>query len=239
MLSETDWGALEHAYGTAEDTPSQLVALLHDDQRTRSQAMDHLHYVVHHQGTLYEATVPASLYVAAILPDPRTALPVDKKVSSFPGPMRRELLGWLDSVANAVSDEVEETMRRLGFPPENHLPFVQIRAIRPLLFPAVSAYFSDEDPHVREAALAACIPLLEDPALMGHRESVAPLLRAELATSALWQYQERAVEALTAWGESTADLEIRRDAFEVFNSTSEAPSTGWDSLSDYAEEPPF
>ncbi|MFE9939145.1 hypothetical protein [Streptomyces hirsutus] len=71
VLANTDWGALEHAYGTAEDTPAQLVALFADDQPTRSQALDHLHHVVHHQNTLYAATVPAALYVAAILLDPR------------------------------------------------------------------------------------------------------------------------------------------------------------------------
>lgn len=240
VLAEADWGSLDHAYGRAEDTPAQLVALLDDDQRTRSQALDHLHYVVHHQQTLYDATVPATLYVAAILPDPRTALPVDKRAGSFPGPMRAELLGWLNSVADAVSDEAEATMRRLGLPQEEHLPFVRIREIRPLLFLAISSYFADQDRRVREAALAACIPLLDDPALKERREDIAPLLRAELATSALWQYQERAVETLSAWGESTADLEIRRDPFEVFDAwTSTAPSSGWDFPSGDGTEPPF
>ncbi|MER6978201.1 hypothetical protein [Streptomyces carpinensis] len=119
VLAETDGGALEHAYGTAEDTPAQLVALLDGDQRVRSQALDHLHHVVHHQNALYVATVPAALYVAGILSDPRTALPVDKRPRDFPGPMRAELLGWLNSVADAADDQAEATMRRFGFPPED------------------------------------------------------------------------------------------------------------------------
>ncbi|MDG9719994.1 hypothetical protein [Streptomyces sp. DH24] len=224
VLAETDWGALEHAYGTAEDTPAQLVALLDDDQRTRSQALDHLHHVVHHQNTLYVATVPATLYVAGILLDPRTTLPVDKRPHGFPGPMRAELLGWLNSVADAAGDQAEATMRRFGFPPEDFPPFVRTREIRPLLFSAVSACFDDHDLHVHEAALTACIPLLDDPHLHGHRKAVAPLLRETLAVSALWQYQERAVEALSAWGEDTTGLEVQRDAFDVCNRPSAASS---------------
>lgn len=86
--------------GTAEDTPEHLTALLNPDQHVRSQALDHLHYAVHHQTTLYTATIPAALYVAGILPDSRTAWPVD-----LPGPMRAALLGWLGSVADQADDE--------------------------------------------------------------------------------------------------------------------------------------
>lgn len=40
VLAETDWSALQHAYGMAEDTPAQLVGLLDDDQLVRSQALE-------------------------------------------------------------------------------------------------------------------------------------------------------------------------------------------------------
>ncbi|WP_046500606.1 hypothetical protein [Streptomyces odonnellii] len=213
VLAETDWAALEHAYGTAEDTSAQLVSLLDADQRVRSRALNHLHHAVHHQNTLYGATIPAALYVAAILLDPRTALPVDKESGDFPGPMRAELLGWLGSVADAAGDQTGATMRRVGLPPEDYPPFVQTCEIRPLLFSAVSACFDDPDAHVREAALAACVPLLDDPRLHGHRTAVAPMLRETLAASALWQYQGRAVEALAMWGEDTTGLEVRQNPF--------------------------
>ncbi|GGU77510.1 hypothetical protein FHX79_112639 [Streptomyces cavourensis] len=240
VLTETDWDALDHAYGTAEDTPAQLVALLDTDQRVRSQALDHLHHVVHHQNTLYGATAPAAFYVAAILPDPRTTLPVEKRPRDFPGPMRAALLGWLDSVANAADDQAEATMRHFGFPPEDYPPFVRTREIRPLLFSAVSACFDDHDLHVREAALAACIPLLDDSRLHRHRKAAAPLLRATLATSALWQYQERAMEALTAWGEDTAGLQVRRQAFEACDAPSNTSSSAeWGLAADDAADLPF
>ncbi|GAA3013073.1 hypothetical protein JCM13580A_38710 [Streptomyces drozdowiczii] len=240
LLAGTDWGSLDHAYGTAEDTPTQLVALLNVDQRVRSQALDHLHHVVHHQNTLYAATAPAALYVAAILLDPRTALPIEKGPRDFPGPMRAELLGWLDSVANAADDQAEATMRRFGFPPEDYPPFVQTREIRPLLFSAVSACFDDHDLHVSEAALAACIPLLDDPQLRHDRKAMAPVLRETLAVSALWQYRERAIEALTAWGEDTAGLEVRREAFEVCGATSDTSSSAeWNLASGDAVDLPF
>ncbi|MFF1838967.1 hypothetical protein ACFVXE_32995 [Streptomyces sp. NPDC058231] len=239
VLAETDWGALEHAYGTAEDTPAQLVALLDDDQRVRSHALDHLHHVVHHQNTLYVATAPAALYVAAVLPDPRTAVPVDKRPHDFPGPMRAELLGWLNSVADAAGNQAEATMRRFGFPPEDYPPFVQTREIRPLLFSAVAACLGDSDPHVRNAAIAACIPLLDDARLYRHRAALVPLLRRTLAMSTLWQYQERAVEALAAWGEDTSGLEVRREPFEVCDAPNDTSSgAGWSlSPSDAADLP--
>ncbi|WP_267713815.1 hypothetical protein [Streptomyces sp. CoH17] len=240
VLAETDWCDLEHAYGTAESTPTQLVALLDADQGVRSEALGHLHHVVHHQNTLYAATAPAALYVAAILLDPRTALPVEKGPRDFPGPMRAELLGWLDSVANAADDQAQATMRHVGFPPEEYPPFVQTREIRPLLFSAASACFDDHDPHVREAALAACIPLLDDSRLYRHRKAVAPMLRETLATSALWQYQERAIEALTAWGEDTAGLKVRREAFEACDAPSNTSSSAeWDLTADDAADLPF
>lgn len=239
VLAETDWAALHHAYGTAEDTPAQLVALLGADQAVRSRALDHLHHVVHHQNTLYAATVPAALYVAAILRDPRTTRPVDKEPRAFPGPLRAELLEWLASVADAADDETGATMRRLGFPPEDYPPFVTICEIRPLLFSAVSACFDDRDLHVREAAIAACIPLLDDARLRCHRMAVAPLLRETLATSALWQYQEQAVEALAAWGEDTTGLEVRRNPFEWCDTPLGSAAAEWKrSPQDWAD-PPF
>lgn len=232
VLTATDWGALEHAYGAAEDTPAMLIALLDAGQRVRSKALDHIDYAVHHQNTLYSATIPAALYVAGILADPRSNVPVETKPHSFPGPLRANLLGWLDSVTNEASDETEAMGRQHGFARGDYPPVIGIRRIRPLLFPAVSACADDPDPHVREAAIAACIPLLDDPRLLHHRSASVPLLRETLAASSLWQYRDRAVEALAAWGEDTSGLEARREPFEACES-------GSDSASEWGAEPGF
>ncbi|WP_339131490.1 hypothetical protein WJM95_22195 [Streptomyces sp. f51] len=135
-LTRTNWGALQHGYGQAANAPEILVALLDEDQGVRTRALENLHCILHHQGTMYEATVPTAQYVAAILPDPRTVLSVDKTRRSFPGCIRAELLGWLGSVADAVTDAVDEMGQRLGFPLADHPPAVAMREIRPLLFSA-------------------------------------------------------------------------------------------------------
>ncbi|PKV82661.1 hypothetical protein [Streptomyces sp. TLI_146] len=239
VLEGTDWDALEHSMGPAGDTPQMLADLLDADQRVRTQALDHLHHVVHHQNTLYDATVPAALYVAAILTDPRTSLPVDKEPHDAPGPLRAALLGWLGSVADAASDEAAASSRRCGFPPEDYPPFVQTCLLRPLLYRAVAAFFDAPDPHVREAAIDACIPLLDDRRLTRHRHRLIPLLRDPLAVSEVWQYRERAIERLEAWGEDVTGLQLKRDAFAVCDSqditpasTTATPDLLWNSADD-------
>lgn len=215
LLARTAWSTLDHAYDTAEDVPQILLDLVDADPRVRSKALSRLHHVVHHQNTLYTATAPAAMYVAGILGDARTLETVEKEPHAFPGPMRAELLGWLDSVADAADDETAATMRRFGFPPEEYPPFVETCRIRPQLFHAVSAFLEDPDMDVRAAAISACIPLLDDPRLIHHRDTLVPLLRNVLAANALWQYRERAVDALASWGQDTTGLEVRqeRDTF--------------------------
>ncbi|MFI9630438.1 hypothetical protein [Streptomyces sp. NPDC052042] len=145
--AKTVWSALEHAYGTAEKTPAQLVALLDADQGVRSMAIDRLDHAVLHQGTLYSATAPAARYVAGMLTDSRTAVPVGATPRTYPGPLHAELLDWLYSAANEVTDETEATSRHYGSPPEDYPPFVRFREIRPMLHAAVSRCLDDTDPH--------------------------------------------------------------------------------------------
>ncbi|MEV5492401.1 hypothetical protein AB0L47_31265 [Streptomyces bobili] len=47
--------------------------------------------------------------MAAILPDPRTTSTVEKTRQDFPGNMRAELLTWIASVANEVTDATDAT----------------------------------------------------------------------------------------------------------------------------------
>lgn len=219
-LTRTNWAELDHAYGPADDVPRMLVALLDVQQAVRTKALDDLHHVVHHQNTVYEATAPAALYVAAILSDPRTTCSVDKDRRSFPGNMRAELLGWINSVANEVTDAADIIDSEHGFPLDDYPPALAVRGIRPLLFSAAFAYTDDSDRHVREAAIAACIPLLDDPRVRHHRAALAPRIRQILGTSELWQYRERAIDALDAWGEDSTGLEGQRDPFWFCDPTS-------------------
>ncbi|WP_406329476.1 hypothetical protein [Streptomyces sp. NBC_00203] len=242
-LTRTNWNALHHAYGPATDAPEILVALLDADQGVRTRALDNLYGILHHQGTIYEATVPTAQCVAAILPDPRTALSVDKTHRSFPGCMRADLLAWLGSVADAVTDAVDEVGQRLGFPLADHPPAVATREMRPLLFSAAFPYVDDTDRAVREAAIAACIPLVDDVRLLHHRAALVPLVRQVLGASELWQHRERAIDALDAWGESSAGIEGQQNPFLFCDTDLSPDSTPWRSAASdaegWAEELPF
>jgi hypothetical protein len=217
-----------------------LTALLDPDQSIRTSALGYLHGTLHHQNTLYEATVPAALYVAAILSDPRTTSTVAKNRHSFPGCMRASLLRWIASVADEVTDEAAATSQRCGFPLDDYAPAVGIMSNRPLLFSASLPCVEDPDRHVREAALTACISLLDDPLLLHHRGDIAVLLREELGTSELWQHRERAIDALDAWGEDSSGIERQRNPFLFCDSDPlPAEASVWLARPDSSEDPPF
>lgn len=226
-LTQTDWARLDHAYGPAADAPGILVALLDPDQAVRTKALDDLHGVLHHQNTLYEATAPTALYVAAILPDPKTTRTVGKTHRDFPGNMRAELLAWITSVANEVTDAADAISRRHGFPLDDYPPAVAIQRIRPVLFSASYTYADDEDRHVRESAISACIPLLDDPLLLHRRATLTPLVRQVLGTSELWQHRERAIDALDVWGEDSSGIEGQRNAFLFCDTDMSLDSSRW------------
>ncbi|MFD9440169.1 hypothetical protein ACFWBR_26460 [Streptomyces sp. NPDC060006] len=213
VLARTDWAALRHAYGPATDAPEMLGALLHADQSVRTRALDDVHGILHHQNTIYEATVPAARYVTAVLSDPRTLLPVDKARRAFAGCMRAELLMWIASVADSV---------RGAGGSDDYPPAVAMRGMRPLMFSAASAYVDDIDRHVGEAALAACIPLVDDASLVHHRAALVPSVREILGTSDLWQHRERAIDALDDWDEDSSGLEGQRNPF-LFCDTDPSP----------------
>jgi hypothetical protein len=55
-LDEIDWKNLKHAYGTAEDVPTNIINLTSANKETREQAIYNLFGNIYHQGTRYEAT---------------------------------------------------------------------------------------------------------------------------------------------------------------------------------------
>lgn len=59
QVAAVAWDELYHAYGPASDVPGQIAAVLVGDDETRAEAWWNLWGNIHHQGTIYEATVPA------------------------------------------------------------------------------------------------------------------------------------------------------------------------------------
>ncbi|SDM50973.1 hypothetical protein [Nonomuraea jiangxiensis] len=150
LIWQTDWASLEHAGGTAEDTPAALADLLLGTPEAQAEAVRHLNGRVHHQNTLYSATGPAAFCVAAFLSDPRTDTLVPSREDGQRYPLRQELLEWLGSITDEVSNDAEAVLVRLGRLPEKYPEFTEIRALRPTLFPAVSAFFQDSNLPVRQ-----------------------------------------------------------------------------------------
>lgn len=73
-LASVPWATLQHAYGTAQDTPEHLLALLSDDADMWQEAMSNLWASICHQGTVYAAScaaVPFLLEIVAMFPDAR------------------------------------------------------------------------------------------------------------------------------------------------------------------------
>ncbi|MCC5580042.1 hypothetical protein IMZ11_30900 [Microtetraspora sp. AC03309] len=216
LIEETDWASLQHACGPADDTPSALTDLLNGPPDAQARAAKHLDHVVHHQNSLYTATAPAALYVAAILTDSPTDIAVPYGREGRRCRLRQALLDWLGSVADEVGKEAETTLVRLGFPPEGDPAFVQVRAIRPALFQGVSSLLHSPDPVIREAALAAAVRLLDAPELTHHRAVLIPMVRTFLATSSNRIYRAIAIDGLDAWGEETTSL-VRQEEEPAHN----------------------
>ena len=65
-LDRVEWGQLSDAYGAATAVPVLLYAVTLGDATTRRAAWWELWGNVHHQGTVYSATVPAIEFIASV-----------------------------------------------------------------------------------------------------------------------------------------------------------------------------
>ncbi len=72
-LDQVDWKRLSHAYGSAEDVPDLLRALMSPDSAVREAAIGELHGNIYHQGTVYEATAYAAPFLLELLEAPEVA----------------------------------------------------------------------------------------------------------------------------------------------------------------------
>ncbi|MFE9927846.1 HEAT repeat domain-containing protein [Streptomyces sp. NPDC005533] len=222
VLCGTNWESLQHAYGSGEDIPVSLCSLVDEDPEVRSEALAALDMGVLHQGSLYTVTAPAALFVAAIL-DHRMALAEHE--GHFPwdgGPprsLRAALLVWLGQVAESAAygeDPVRDRTdwqwepwhdgTRREHDPDELAALHACREIRPALYDAVEPFLSSPDPHVREAALGAALPLLAAPGLADRVPQAATLLRARLGTASGRRERASVARALGMWGMNTSDL---------------------------------
>lgn len=209
LLRETDWVALDHARGTAEDIPAALIALLDPDPAARSRALDHGLEPVRHQNSIYSATPPTALYIAAILSDPRTIAVGSYELMQRHQrerrqlPLRAALLDWLHLLVLDANDECLAATGRYGLE-DPHMQ--SLRALRPTLFHAVAEYLLDADHVVRHAALAAAIPLAEDPELASYRPELIRHAEQLLATSTDHRFRASALGCLRAWQDGARDL---------------------------------
>jgi hypothetical protein len=102
-------------------------------------------------------------------------------------------------------------MAHVGLCLEEHPESVQVRALRPGLFQAVSAFLQAPDVAVQEAAIAAAVPLLDAPELVEQRALLTPLVRDVLVSSDNRSYRFIAGRGLKSWGEETRLLPDGRD----------------------------
>ncbi|MEV8333069.1 HEAT repeat domain-containing protein [Streptomyces niveus] len=154
-----------------------------------------------HQESLYSATAPAALYVAAVLNDPRT-LACHENYSAWdnrPRPLRAVLVEWLGQIADSAAYG-ETTDDEDGNDPG---VTDAVRAVRGTIHDAVSTHLLAPDPTVRAAALGATAALLQSPELASRISGTTQILRRLLAEST--DRGERATTILTigTWGEDT------------------------------------
>ncbi|WP_327710289.1 hypothetical protein OG912_18245 [Streptomyces sp. NBC_00464] len=204
VLSETDWGSLQTAFGDGQDLPKILTRLLEPDPKVQVSALSELSEMVHHQNSIYEATAPVAMYVAGILAHPAATTPRPYRNV----PIRAALLNWLASTAYDASDEI--VGRTEQYSPAFLAPgtiVASFRDLRPMLYRAVSPFLRDSHEDVRAAAVIAALILAEHPTLAEHRDHLAVHARAMLDTSGDAPNRRVARKALEAWGHEVPDPE--------------------------------
>ncbi|MEV5899939.1 hypothetical protein [Streptomyces sp. NPDC052127] len=246
LLDGTDWASLATVCGTGESLPAALTRLLAPDPAVREDAARNALEEVTHQNTIYEASVPVALYIAAILNQP------DITAGDFgldsAGPSRRptlvRLLVWLSDTAYDADDEcVALGERHYG---ERFLhEYEEMRAfrdLRPAIFSAVQPFLGHESAEVRDAALVAAIPLAEHPLLAEYRGQLVDHARRLLVGSTDRHNRDRVLDALKAWGLDSSDLENAADiAARERHARLRAERTSLEGTwtGGYNEDPPF
>ncbi|MFF3863340.1 hypothetical protein [Streptomyces sp. NPDC002209] len=192
-----------------------------------------------HQNSIYEATVPVALYVAAILNHPSiTAGDDNPNVETQNRPTLVQLLDWLGDTAYDANDEcvaIDERLYGEGIHDEQMRAF---RDARPAIYSAVHSLLGHDNADVRHTALVASIPLIEHPLLTQHQAALAAHARRLLATSTDRHHRDRVLDALRAWGQGPSALENASDfAAREHYARLRAARASWGG--GYSEDPPF
>jgi hypothetical protein len=101
-LAAVRWHEVHHAYGEASDLPAVLFAIVVGTDEVRAPAWWELWGNIHHQGTVYEATVPSVRYIESVAGSPEH-------------PDRVEALSFLRQIAvgnGAFAADVRTAVRR-------------------------------------------------------------------------------------------------------------------------------
>ncbi|GHE28850.1 hypothetical protein GCM10018781_80900 [Kitasatospora indigofera] len=204
VLRRSHWPSLQTACGTGRTLPEALARLL-DPDLNASDTRDALGDLepVRHQNSLYEATAPVALFVAALL---------SRRTAQHGGATADEvsvlLLEWLADLAHDCDDARKTDGDRArgkaslaGYPAMDN-----VRALRPLLHLAVAPFLDDHDTAVRDCALSAALALAEHPALAPHRDDLTARARTRLITADGRWRRRQALDALLAWGHDITDL---------------------------------
>ncbi|MEU6235879.1 hypothetical protein [Kitasatospora sp. NPDC047058] len=203
LLRGTNWSSLQTATGTARKLPQALIRLLEPDLTVPEarKTLDALE-PVRHQNTIYEATPVTALLVAALLARRSAQHGVEADgVCAL-------LLAWLAGVACDSDDACAAAGNRYGDRDyQDGCPaMAALRALRPVLYRAVSPFLDDADAAVRDTALAAALAFAEHPALAPHRDNLARYARRLLLTNDTQWRRRQALGALRAWGHDTTGL---------------------------------
>ncbi|MET7830578.1 hypothetical protein ABZT23_38690 [Streptomyces sp. NPDC005386] len=206
-LTRANGEELPHVCTGRHSVPSAssvLAAVLAADSVDRVRAVGYLYRLLLNRGRVFPATTPAARIIATLLDDPRTLAVARWERRAGERPLRAELVNWITAFADVARLDATE---QLGAPQN----LAAARAARPALHYQVAPLCEDDDPRVRDAAIAASALLLDDPQLASLIPRYAPLVRNVLATSSDSYYRWIARERLAAWGEDVEGLLAAED----------------------------
>ncbi|MEV5488581.1 hypothetical protein AB0L47_11330 [Streptomyces bobili] len=228
LLLRTDWNSVDHCCpNVASATPVILRQLLDEDADNQGAALRDLRQAVTHANTFYSATAPAAAFVAAILGHPRTRVQVTDRrpweaTEAGEEPRFLLLVGLLDWLGSTAWDANEES-------PDGYDAHIEaFRTLRPKLLDALRPFLTNDEREIRDAALAAVLPLLAAPEL-AHQAggSLSEEVRALAADSP--RYRQRAIDTLAGWGEDITSFQQYRHTPADIGAHAEG----------FADDPPF